>query len=178
MRHHLIAALAVAALSTAAYAAAPDLPDPSRTPGALNLDVTQSNIAENICKANWTSTVRPNSAHTTSLKKKQLKDWGYTDRNVAHYEEDHLISLQLGGAPDDDANLWPEHYSGTWGARIKDTVEGELKRRICLKETDPDHITLKQGQDAISHDWKKAYTDYVCTRHRPALTAIIKKHCH
>lgn len=179
MKRFFSTVVVIAAISTAASATpAPELPDSSHTPGALNPDVTQSNIADNICKANWTSTVRPNSTHTTALKKKQLAEWGYTDRNPAHYEEDHLISLQLGGAPDDDANLWPERYTGIWGARIKDTLEGELKRRICLDPGDPDHITLKQGQDAISHDWKQAYADYVCTRHHPALTAIIRKHCH
>jgi hypothetical protein len=178
MKGVILGTILSVAATAAIAAAAPDLPDPSRTPGATNPDVTQDNIESNICKANWTATVRPNSAHTTALKKQQLADWGYTDRKPAHYEEDHLISLQLGGAPDDDANLWPEHYSGKWGAKIKDTLEGELKRRICTKPTDPDHITLKEGQDAISGDWKAAYAQYVCTRHHPPLTKIIRAHCN
>ena len=94
MKRLVLAAPAAAAFSTAAFAVpAPELSDPARTPGALNLDVTHANIEDNICKANWTSTVRPNSAHTTKLKKQQLSNWGYTDRNPKHDEEDHLISL-------------------------------------------------------------------------------------
>lgn len=176
-RKRLLLAIAFSLAASAALAAALDLPDSSRTPGATNPDVTQDNIKTNICKSGYTASIRPNTSVTNALKKKQLAEWGYTDRRMKDYEEDHLISLQLGGSQDSPDNLWPEHYSGTWGARIKDTLEGELKRRACTKPTDPDHISLKEAQDAISQDWKAAYAKYVCTRSRPALTAIIKRHC-
>ena len=169
--------IALSFASTAALAAAPDLPDSTRTPGVTSPAVTPSTIKKTICTSGYTLKVRPPVSVTNPIKKKQLKAWGYTDRNAAHYELDHLISLQLGGSPDDEGNLWPEHYSGKWGARIKDTLEGELKRRICVKASDPDHIDLKEAQDAISKDWIAAYAKYVCTRHKPALTAIIKAHC-
>ena len=163
--------------ATTALAAAPDLPDSSRTPGVPDAAVTQTNIAENICTSGYTATLRPNTSVTNAIKKQQLADWGYTDRKMAHYEEDHLISLQLGGSPDDPKNLWPEHYSGRWGARIKDTLEGEMRRRVCTNPDDPDHISLQVAQDAISSDWKAAYLKYVCTRTKPALTAKIRAHC-
>jgi len=31
----------------------------------------------------------------------------YVDKAPSHYEEDHLISLELGGNPRDPKNLWP-----------------------------------------------------------------------
>jgi hypothetical protein len=162
---------------TATLAAAPDLPNASRTPGVPDPAVTQANITENICVSGYTATLRPNTSVTNAIKKQQLSDWGYTDRKMAHYEEDHLIPLQLGGSPDDPKNLWPEHYSGKWGARVKDTLEGELRRRLCTKPEDADHISLQDARDAITSDWKAAYLKYVCTRTKPALTAKIKAHC-
>ena len=180
MRRYLWAVIVVASFSTTALAAAPDLPDSSRTPGALNPDVTQANIKSNICKANWTQSIRFGE---TDLKVKQLEDWGYEDKDPSLYEEDHLISLQLGGAIDDPTNLWPEHYEsgappyeGQWGAHVKDGLENELKRRICSAPSNPDHITLEEGRNAIAHDWKAAYANYVCTR-KPKLTAIMAAHC-
>jgi hypothetical protein len=36
---------------------------------------------------------------------------GYADQNPPHYEDDHLISLELGGAPYSKKNLWPRPWS-------------------------------------------------------------------
>ncbi len=182
MKTSLIAIALGVLISAPALAAAPDLPDTSRTPGDTNPDVSQDTIGTTICTSGFTAGIRPNTPVTNALKRRQLSEWGYTDKTMGHYEEDHLISLQLGGSPDSEKNLWPQHYSGKWGARTKDTLEGELKRRVCLKSpTDPDaktdHITLKEAQDAITDDWIKAYDKYVCHRLRPALTAKIKAHC-
>jgi len=175
----MVAVVAVAC-STAALAAAPDAPDPQRTPGATNRDVTQANIHTNICTANWTKSIRDPE---TDLKKKQLAAWNYDDQSPGDYEEDHLISLQLGGAVNDENNLWPEPYettdkpyAGEWGAHVKDGLENELKRRACSKPSNPDHITLEEAQQAIARDWKAAYRKYICTRH-PPLTDIMKAHC-
>src|SRR5216683_2609243 len=33
-----------------------------------------------------------------------------TNKTPAHYEEDHLVSLELGGHPRDPRNLWPERW--------------------------------------------------------------------
>src|SRR5581483_11403862 len=67
--------------------------------GALNPDVTQSNIATTICVRGWTATVRPPETYTTTLKVRQLAALAYADQNPADYEEDHIIPLELGGAP-------------------------------------------------------------------------------
>jgi len=62
-------------LISPAYAAAPTAsvkPNAAVTPGALNPNVTQANIKENVCKANWTTTVRPTVTYTNKLKATQL----------------------------------------------------------------------------------------------------------
>lgn len=144
--------------------ATPDwvLPNSVTTPGALNPDVTQANIADNVCKANWTSTVRPPVSYTNNLKANQMTG-SYVDEtkvfgtDSSSYEEDHLISLQLGGSPTDPKNLWPEPYAGN-NARKKDAVETALKRLICSNQ-----ITLADAQKAISTNWVAAYNKYVTT---------------
>ena len=81
----------------------------------------------------WTATIRPDSSYTTELKVQQLAS-GYTYRGDAakgDYEEDHLISLELGDAPSAEANLWPEPYKAPEGARVKDVVENKLHSLVC-----------------------------------------------
>ena len=159
----LIASIFVLGLfSTSAIAAVPTAsikPNAKVTPGAINPDVTQANIKDNVCKANWTFTVRPTVTYTNKLKAAQLAGdyksfvavYGAESKN---YEEDHLISLQLGGSPKDPKNLWPEPYAGD-NARKKDVVETALKRLICSGG-----ITLADAQKAIATDWIAAYNKY------------------
>jgi hypothetical protein len=73
-------------------------PDPSRTPGFTNPDITQANIEQTVCNPEWsTKSIRPPSSYTTRLKKEQIQEWGLPG-TTADYEEDHFISLELGGA--------------------------------------------------------------------------------
>ena len=44
------------------------------------------------------------------------------------YQEDHLISLELGGHPTDPRNLWPEPYPR---ASQVDQIENELNAKVC-----------------------------------------------
>ena len=157
-----VAAISLVALMGTASAATPDwvLPNSKVTPGALNPNVTQANIKDNICKANWTGTVRPPVTYTNKLKAAQMagdyKSLVATfGKPAANYEEDHLISLQLGGSPTDPKNLWPEPYAGN-NARKKDVVETKLKNLICTGK-----ITLADAQKAISTSWVAAYNKYV-----------------
>src|ERR1039458_2059981 len=95
------------------------LPNSARTPGATSPAVTQANIGRTICVSGYTATIRPDSSITTELKKEQLAS-GYAykgDTAAGAYEEDHLISLEIGGAPSAEANLWPEPYNSPEGAR-------------------------------------------------------------
>jgi len=127
-------------------------PDPVRTPGAANPQVTQQNT---ICNRRWsTKLIRPPAEYTSKLKRKQLREYGdtvhqtraelinpsigkvETTRCVAHsdnmacYEEDHLISLE-DGDPTDPRNLWPEphntHVGGViMGAQPSPVAAGQL----------------------------------------------------
>ena len=73
--------------------------------------------------------VRPPSSYTSSLKIKQIRELGYTDTNPADYQEDHLVSLSLGGDPTSPLNLWPQPIVQ---ARRDDRIEYDLYRRACL----------------------------------------------
>jgi hypothetical protein len=149
-------------LASTSYASAPTTsikPNAAITPGAINPAVTQANIKDNVCKANWTSTVRPPVSYTNKLKATQLATTYKSFVAIygaapSGYEEDHLISLQLGGSPTDPKNLWPEPYAGD-NARKKDAVETALKRLICSGG-----ITLANAQKAIATDWIAAYNKY------------------
>jgi hypothetical protein len=134
------------------------LPNRARTPGAVNPDVNQGDLSRTICLSGWTATVRPPSSVTTALKVRQLAT-GYSyngDTSTSHYEEDHLISLELGGAPSAEANLWPEPYSVAEGARVKDRVENRLHALVCAGS-----ISLAAAQAAIAVNWWSAYERYV-----------------
>jgi hypothetical protein len=85
-------------------------------------------LPTHICVNGWTKTIRPPASYTTALKKKQLVAWGYVDQNPKHYEEDHLISLELGGAPWSKKNLWPEPHSQSIEA---DPRENAWHKQVC-----------------------------------------------
>ena len=127
------------------------LPDPNCTPGALNSDVTQANIGLNICNHNWsTKSIRPPVSYTTPLKVSQIKEYGYLDTSTKSYEEDHLISLELGGNPTSPANLWPEPQRSQ--PNEKDSVENYLHKQVCSGA-----ISLAQAQQEISTNWYQVY---------------------
>jgi hypothetical protein len=104
--------------------------DPTRSPGAVNPDVTQANIHQTICMHGWTKTVRPPVAYTNALKVKQMRQYGEAG-DPSTFQEDHLISLELGGAPTDPRNLWPEPYPR---ASTVDAIENELNAKVCSGE--------------------------------------------
>jgi hypothetical protein len=113
------------------------LADPVRTPGVLNPDVTQANIRTTICRHGWTATIRPPVDYTNALKRKQMRLYAETG-SMSDYQEDHLISLELGGNPTDPRNLWPEPYPR---ARDVDRIENDLNAQVCSGR-----LTLTQAQ--------------------------------
>lgn len=148
--------LALAALLTCDLVVAADLPDPNRTPGALNPAVTQANAFQTVCIKGFSKRIRPPAYFTNRLKKLQMRAYGYTDRNPKHYEEDHLIPLSIGGAPEDPRNLWPEPRIGEWGADKKDQLEFVLYKMVCAGE-----IPLADAQREIATNWIAAWKRYV-----------------
>ena len=97
------------------------------TPGVLNEAVTQATIRSTICTRGWTATIRPPTSYTSALKLRQMTAYGETGPPAA-YQEDHLISLELGGDPTDPRNLWPEPYPR---ASAVDRLENELNAQVC-----------------------------------------------
>jgi hypothetical protein len=135
------------------------LPNPQLTPGALNPAVTQQTLGETICRrGGYTRSIRPPESYTYKIKVESIREYGYTDKRLSHYELDHLISLELGGSPDSPQNLWPEpHYvAGGWGSYAKDKLENKLHDMVCHGE-----IPLAQAQHEEATDWITAYKKYI-----------------
>jgi hypothetical protein len=103
------------------------LPIKSITPGAFNVKVRQGTIRKTICKAGWTAKVRPPVSYTNALKIRQMPLYELGG-SPALYEDDHLIPLELGGAPRNPKNLWPEPRAQ---AKKSDPLETSLKRQVC-----------------------------------------------
>ncbi|HZO34574.1 MAG TPA: hypothetical protein VFB17_05800 [Gaiellaceae bacterium] len=115
------------------------------TPGVVNPAVTQATLRSTVCRKGWTRTVRPPTAYTNDLKRRQLRARGLRGPPSA-YQEDHLISLELGGDPTDPRNLWPEPYPR---AAEVDRIENELNAKLCSGT-----LTLDQAQreeSALKH---------------------------
>lgn len=123
-------------------------------PGAMNPAVTAATLGQTICKSGWTATVRPPVSYTNGIKNRLLQ--GQADKNPAHYELDHLVSIELGGSPASPDNLWLEPYAGPCGARTKDRIETTLKRLVCTGK-----LSLTDAQSAITSDWTAAFRRYI-----------------
>ncbi|RPF39311.1 hypothetical protein [Streptomyces sp. TLI_185] len=134
------------------------LEDPNCTPGAISPAVTQANLTSTICrKGGYTSGVRPSAYVTGKEKRLNAASYSYTGR-MSDAEYDHLISLQLGGDPNDPRNLWvepadPGHKQGTGVNNKKDPVETKLHTAVCNGQ-----VTLAAAQQAIVTDWTTALT--------------------
>jgi hypothetical protein len=143
-----------------------DLPDPHCTPGTINGQVTQATIGDTICKSGWTKTIRPPTSVTNKLKK-QI-DAAYKLPVSTTGELDHLISLELGGAPSDPANLWVEPGKIP---NPKDAVENKLHSAVCSGL-----VPLATAQQAFAGNWTTAFDDAglrvaggkVCLRDTPS----------
>jgi hypothetical protein len=146
-------------------------PPHATAPGLVNPDITQANIDQTICNPQWsTKSIRPPVSFTNHLKQQQLAAAHATDKTPAHYEEDHVVSLELGGHPRDTRNLWPERWgtpghpltsrgpfpSHLVGAKAKDATENALNREVCRGT-----LTLREAQWIIATDWFKYYLEKV-----------------
>ncbi len=138
----------------------PGLPNPVATPGATNARVSQATIHSTICVSGYSSSVRPPESYTQKLKYHQL-DTGYNlhgDTRASHYEEDHLIPLEVGGSPTSVKNLWPEPWNTTWNAGKKDSLENTMHRLVCSGA-----VSLKTAQRVFATNWIVGYQRYVAS---------------
>ncbi len=149
------------------------LPDPTLHPGAVDAALGTSEL----CAAGFTTkSIRPPVSYTSKLKDLELGSGGqitapsgtvYTvvgenlPGTVADYELDHLVSLEIGGNPEDPKNLWmqpwenrgPDHLAPPGrGAESKDVLENRLHREVCAGT-----IALADAQREIATDWTTAH---------------------
>lgn len=64
---------------------------------------------------------------------------------MSGWELDHLVPLELGGAPSDPRNLWPEPGASP---NPKDGVESAANRAVCTGR-----MQLEDAQRSIAGDW-------------------------
>ncbi len=120
------------------------LPDATCTPGVVQ--TTDLNV---ICHTS-TKDRRPAASYTTALKKAQITEYGWQDTSPQSYEEDHLISLELGGDPIDPKNLWPEPHVGQFNSGEKDRIENWLHKQVCVNG-----MSIIDAQRGIAENWKQ-----------------------
>lgn len=133
------------------------LPDSHCTPGALNPAVTAATLSQTICRSGWTRSVRPAESITEAEKFASMRAYGDVG-SPSRFEYDHLVPLELGGAPNDPRNLWPElDYAGAAGFYLnpKDKLERALNRLVCRGE-----MSLARAQGLIAREWSSAYSRY------------------
>lgn len=87
-----------------------------------------------ICTKGYTATVRPDRYRMYAIKRKLMRAQHVTYRRIL----DHIVPLELGGAPKDLANLQLQTHAA---AARKDKRENFVKRAVCSGR-----MTLAEGQ--------------------------------
>ena len=136
-----------------ATSGANDVPNRRLTPGSVATRETAT-----VCQAGYAHSVRPRGNVWRRLKDEVYDKYGLPrghrsridaeGHRHAAYEIDHLVPLELGGAPADLANLWPQPIAA---AEQKDHVENRLHVLVCAHQ-----MTLREAQSQIENDWKTA----------------------
>jgi len=120
---------------------------------ALNPDVTEDTIGQTICVPGYTSSVRPSSSYTNSVKAKLLRENGINESMMRYYELDHIVPLALGGHPRKPGNLALQPWDGEHGAIRKDQLERRLQILVCRGA-----LKLSDAQACIAQDWEACDT--------------------
>ena len=140
-----------------AYVGPYPLPDPHCTPGRSIPRSPRPTSAPPSAGAGTPRASAHRRAITEPEKEASAAAYGYTGPfSTAEY--DHLIPLELGGDPNDPANLWvepPDNPDATSTANTKDLLENRLNRLVCAGQ-----LTLAAAQQAIATDWVAAYERY------------------
>ncbi|WP_315904328.1 hypothetical protein [Streptomyces sp. ASQP_92] len=120
----------------------------------LNLKVTTARLRTTICWSGYTATIRPPASVADAEKAASVKSYGYAG-SLLDAEYDHLVSLELGGDPNDRRNLWveppsPGHKAGAGPNNPRHSVESKLHTAISGK------VQLAAAQNAIATEWTTA----------------------
>lgn len=97
-----------------------------------------------ICFPGFSATIRPSEFATKAIKRSMLRARGIPQSDIGKYELDHIIPLELDGAPLDPSNLqlqlWPV-------AHAKDKLENQARVDYCAGT-----LTLEQARGMFSRD--------------------------
>jgi hypothetical protein len=148
MRRFALAALTAALTACAAQADVAELPNAALTPGA----VVSRDVAT-VCRRGYSRTVRrPDDDNWHAFARHIFATYGVPYAQHREYELDHLVPLEIGGAPADARNLWPQPLEE---ALAKDRVEDALHAASCYRRGYHGlHVTLEQAQRAVAADWR------------------------
>jgi hypothetical protein len=151
----LVPLVALAFYGTLGGYAAPPLSSDgaSNLTGMIDPRVTQNNIQTNICRRGWTRTVRPSREVIDAIKRNLVADMRVNPRD---YELDHIVPLDLGGAPLDLRNLMLRPRAGACNAHQKATLERQLSIMVCAGD-----VTLNGAQREIATDRRAAYKKWI-----------------
>jgi hypothetical protein len=125
------------------------LPQKTLTPGAV-VPVAVNELCD-------VSSVDNDPPVDLTLQQAVFKEYGLPSSSQTAYELDYLITPALGGSGD-IKNLWPQPYSSTWNARVKDQLEDHLHELVCQGR-----VQLTTAQKEIATDWISAYKRYFNT---------------
>jgi hypothetical protein len=101
----------------------------------------------------WTESVRPPQQLTQPVKRAVMAAYGVPWSQAPHYELDHLIELNAGGASD-VRNLWPEPNTmrrfrpSAFVHNDKDAVESYTYHALCAGR-----VSVPAVQAAVAADW-------------------------
>ena len=131
------------------------LPDRDVTPGEVDQEIEADTskksyvidgIEKNICAPHFSAkAIRKTIKNFPKLKRTACDEYG-VEKCDGSIEGDHLISIEIGGCPDCQENVWPQPMSE---ARIKDhQVEDVLPKLVCSGK-----MSLASAQKCIATDW-------------------------
>jgi hypothetical protein len=121
--------------------------------GMTDPRVTQANIQATICRRGYTRTVRPPREVTDAIKHQLVAG---VRGNMWEYELDHVVPLDLGGAPLDRRNFALQPRAGACNAHQKAALERLLSIMVCAGD-----LTLNGAQHEIATDWRAAYKKWI-----------------
>ena len=118
------------------------LPDPTLTPGAILRGVSVAQI----CSRGYSRRAR----HRYDRQWRRLaatvrREYGIRGPG---YRIDHLVPIEVGGAPFDIRNLWPEPIAES---RVKDDAENAAHARVCAGTQ-----RIEDAQRAFERNWTTA----------------------
>lgn len=145
MKFTTVALAAAALLLPALPARATTFPDASLTPGAVVPGVTVAAV----CTPGYSESVRlpRSSAEWRRIKREVYARYGLSSSQHYGHVLDHLVPIELGGAPDSVFNVWPQPYDDAKG---KDYMEDALHVAVC-----DGRVSLTEAQRRIVH-WPTA----------------------